>query len=179
MLSPYYQRADEADTEATPEKREPPVWLSPLRQPTWKPSPPPQWLGLACRWGRPHFVCCHWSWKSIQTGGQPRQVRLLSRSSGNYHTLLVTAITTATIVMTEEPKGIFSRCSSVAIVLSVTFHSQTKVIWEVLGQDVILYQNISFESFYTFSISGCYFFHHVNFLTSRVDVKVHMPFNPV
>lgn len=50
-------------------------------------SPPPPhllslWLSLACRWGRPHFVCCHWSWKSIQTDGRPRQVRPLPRSSG-------------------------------------------------------------------------------------------------
>lgn len=123
-------------------RKEPPFWLKTLRQTHIKALslhlPPPTtspWLGLACRWARPHFVCCHWSWKSIQTDGRPRQVCLLlpSCSSGSYHIVLVTKIITDTIafVMKEE---IFYNVKSVVTALSVISDSQTMVIWEVVYQ---------------------------------------------
>lgn len=81
----------------------------------------------------------------------------------NYHCLLQ---------LCWENQKHFSGCLSAVIILSETFDSQIKVIWDVVDQDVILYQNIEFESCGAFSISAC--------LTTRVDVKRwNMLFNPL
>ena len=150
MRSPYYRRAGEAGAEAALKKTEPPFWLGTLRQPTIKPSPsiphtstPAPWRSLACRWGRPHFVICHWSWKSIQTDRQTDDmtgppaagfIRELSHTISycNYHCR-------RDFDGRRALKAFLVMCISCNRVTSLTLDRQASVIQHVLDQDVILH----------------------------------------